>query len=422
MTPQQPSNPNPAPGAIRILVVDDSAFMRKALTQIFSTDPDLVVIDTARNGQDGVDKCKALKPDVVTLDVEMPVLNGLEMLARIKAECFPCPSVLMCSSLTQEGSRTSLEALRLGAADVIGKPSGSISLDIAQLSTELIAKIKAIAGTRALRASLASRALNTATRTGDTATRTGDNGARTVESGARRPTGGPGAHLSHLAAALGVSVPPIKTIALTRDRFQILVIGSSTGGPPVLETIITQLPERYPMPVVVAQHMPVLFTRSLAERLNQQSHLPVVHGEHGMSVEPGTVYIAPGGQHTRVVRQPGGSGRLALEISPDPVSAVYRPSVNELFASATACIGSRTLAVMCTGMGDDGVVGSRELKAQGGVLLAQNAESCVVYGMPRAVIQENLADAIAPPEDLARMVASLGGGQVASTSPRASAA
>lgn len=361
-------------GGIRVLVVDDSAFMRKALAQILAKDPGIEVLGTARDGQDALEKCKSLKPDVITLDVEMPVMNGQEALRRIRSECVPGPGVIMCSSLTSEGSHEALRALRAGADDAIGKPSGSISLDIEVIGEELIARVKAIGGQRRARGAGTARAA--------------------APAAAARP------------ASPGAAVPTVAVVAGT-SRAELVVIGASTGGPPVLETIVTALPKGYGLPVVIAQHMPVLFTRSLAERFAAEGCVPVVHGEDGMIVQAGCVYIAPGGQHTRVNRRPGGG--LVLAVGPEPRSAIFRPSVDELFASAAAAVGARTLAVICTGMGEDGAVGAKALKAAGATVLAQDPGSCVVYGMPRAVAVAGLADASMAPEGLAARVAAAGG-------------
>lgn len=345
----------PEEAPIRVLVVDDSALMRKMISQMIASDPGLRVVDTARNGADGVDKAKLLRPDVVTLDIEMPVMDGLAALRKIRAECPPPPpAVLMCSSLTSQGSHEALTALRLGAADVIAKEPDAIS-GPAGMREELVAKIRAIAGT--------SR---------------------------RRLTAKP--------APAGKAPPPLS------PGTRLIVIGSSTGGPPVLEHILTRLPADLPVPVVVAQHMPPLFTRSLAQRLDSLCAMTVVHGEDRQPLHAGTVYILPGGQHGRVLK--AGSG-LRLEVNFEPAAALYKPSVNELFRSAGEAVGDRAAGVMLTGMGDDGAVGAEALHAAGGLIVAQSAETCVVYGMPKAVAERGLAAASCIPEAITSWICSL---------------
>lgn len=372
---QPPINTSPTtaarsgPGAIRVVIADDSSFMRTALRRMLESDPAFSVIGTAKNGQEAIDLCKQLRPDVLTLDVEMPVLDGLNALKRLKAEVTPFPAVLMCSSLTHAGSHEALLALRLGASDVIAKDSSTFSLTIDSIRDDLLAKIKAIASNRSSRLGLTK---------------------------------------AQLAAQQAAQQ---RAFTLNPAEVKILVIGSSTGGPPVLETLVTALPRALHVPVVIAQHMPLLFTKSLAERLHKESQVPVIHGEHGMVVTPGNVYIAPGALHTRVK---GSLSRLTLDIGPEPTTAIYKPSVNELYSSAAKLAGRGTLAVICTGMGDDGKIGAGEIKAAGGRIIAQDMPSCVVYGMPKAVAQAGYADASLPPDEIAQLLTKLrGAGSIA---------
>lgn len=346
---------------IRVLIVDDSAFMRRAIQQMIGGDAELEVVGIATNGQEAIVQAVKLKPDVITLDIEMPVMNGLEAIPKLKNATTPPPAILVCSSLTSAGSHEALKALRLGASDVIAKDSSNFSLSIEKIKDDLIAKIKAVAVGK--RASIK----------------------------------------THEAAAKGRID---RTHTLQRGAFDLLVIGSSTGGPPVLETILSALPADLSVPVVVAQHMPLMFTKSLAERLDEVSAVSVIHGEQGMPLHPGTVYIGQGGKHVRVNKSLG--GKLTLEISPEPAAALYKPAVNELYASAAKASGSRCAAVILTGMGDDGAIGAKDLRAKGALILAQDLESCVVYGMPKAVAQAGLADASLPPADIATILATLG--------------
>lgn len=366
---------------VRVVVCDDSIFMRRAITRMLSSDPGVEIVGQAKTGEEALSLCDELKPDVLTLDIEMPVMDGLTALRKLRIRMRgEAPSVLMCSSLTKDGSHEALRALRLGAADVIGKDPREVGAGNEAFRDDLVKKVRAIAEAPMRRSG---RIV----------------GAASLGGGVRRVSGAAGAP----GATSGeVKEPP----ELRGSRFSLVAIGSSTGGPPVLERLITALPASLSVSVVVAQHMPAMFTKSLAERLDQQAAVTVVHGEHGMPVLPGAVYIAPGGEHTRVVRT-AGTGRPRLEIGVEPSAAHYRPSVNELFRTAGELMGPKALGVMLTGMGEDGLEGSHVLKARGGVLLAQSASSCVVYGMPRAVIEAGLADGVLPPERLAGVLGGL---------------
>jgi len=343
---------------MRVLVCDDSAVMRKAISQIVASDPSLELVDTARNGREAVEKAASLKPDLITLDIEMPELDGLTALSRIMAQC---PTrVLMVSSLTTEGSRAAITALRLGAMDVVAKDQSQITLAVESLKEQILTKIRALREARPPRATVAH--------------------PPAVEPAG--PKYAPGA-------------------------FDAVLIGSSTGGPPALERVLSQIPADVSCPIVVAQHMPELFTKSMAERLDQQSAITVVHGEHGMQLVKGTAYVIPGGKHGRVRR--AGPGRLELEISGEPREALYKPSVNELFASGARTLKNRGLAVILTGMGDDGFRGGQEFAAGGGKILAQSAETCVVYGMPKGLTAHGLVEASLSPTQIGRCLATLGG-------------
>jgi len=357
-TARQPCNlcREGAPG-VRVLVVDDSAFMRRMISQFIANDPSLEVIDTAKNGQEAVDKAKLLRPDVVTLDIEMPIMDGLEALRQIRLHCSePKPAVIMCSSLTSAGSHEALKAMRLGAADVVAKDASIATTGLDELKADLIAKIKAV--------------------------------------GASRPA---------TAAAAKVAAPA-KAISLADRKIEIILIGSSTGGPPVLETILTRLPADLPVPVVVAQHMPALFTKSLAERLDQHCAVTVIQADGPMPLSAGMVAIIQGGKHGRVTR--GEDGRFRLDVGLEPKAALYKPSVDELLRSGV-CAGERALGVVLTGMGEDGAIGGNELHRAGGTLIAQEGSTCVVYGMPRAIVSRNLAHAALSPDDIATTLASL---------------
>jgi len=342
----------------RVLIVDDSAFMRNASVQILGSDPTIEVIGEARNGRLAVEAVSKLSPDVVTLDIEMPEMDGITALRRIMAE--QPTRVIMLSSLTVEGSQSALLALKLGAMDVMAKPASQISLSINEVAIELVRKIHAVARSPKPRAPRAA------------------GHRRSVPTGL--PTYRPG-------------------------QFDLVCIGSSTGGPPVLETILESLPPTFDVPVVVAQHMPLIFTKAMSDRLDRLCVLPVEHGEAGTSLVRGHVYVAPGGLHTKVRR--AGPGRWRLEVDERPADAIFRPSVDALFESAARAVGRRVLAVILTGMGNDGLEGGRVLRESGGGMLAQSAETCTVYGMPKGLTEQGLVDASLDPESIGRCLARL---------------
>lgn len=345
---------------LRVLVVDDSAVMRRAISNALATDPTLQVVDTARDGQDALDKITKLQPDVVTLDLEMPVLDGIGVLKQLRNWPAARPAVLVCSTLSSQGSDMALKAMSLGAVDYIEKDPDALGSGDARAKTELLEKIRAVA---------------------------------------------PRTRATTLRAA--PPPRPARNFSLTGKEFDAVVIGSSTGGPPVLETICPAFPQGLQAPVVVAQHMPALFTKSMSERLGTICKLKVVHAEQGCVMEPGNLYITVGGKHSRIARQ-SGSSRLRLDISDEPRNALYKPCVNELFQSA-ASLGQACLGIMLTGMGDDGVIGARAMHGAGATILAQSGETCAVYGMPRAVVEANLATASLSPAEIAKAVSLLSG-------------
>ena len=344
---------------MRVLVCDDSALMRRALTKLIESERGFEVVDTARNGKEAVEKAKALRPDAITLDIEMPEMDGITALSQIMAQA-PAP-VLMCSTLTTEGSHAALTALRLGAVDFLAKDIGALTQDGSALREELLSKL------RGLR-----------------------------ESRVRRQKGATACAISSAAQAEGGAAQ--MPLLLRPGQFDAVLLGSSTGGPPVLETIFTGLPETFQTPIVVAQHMPLLFTKSLAERLNQLCKVRVVHGEDGMTLARGTVHIIPGGSHGRVRRV---AGALRLEVGPEPKDALYKPSVDELLSSGAATLGARCLGVVVTGMGEDGLRGARDLSARGGMVIAQDRDSACIWGMPRAVTDAGLVRANLNPAEIA---------------------
>lgn len=343
---------------IKVLIVDDSAFMRKALTSMLQEDPEIKVVGTARDGLEALQMIQELKPDIVTMDVEMPRMDGITALKEIMSKN-PVP-VIMVSSLTTEGAKVTLEALELGAVDFIPKNLSELSVNIVKIKGMLIDKIKTIARRGVVR---------------------------------RGP--------SIRAPEPKVEVPKVeipKARISSERKVGIVSIGTSTGGPKALQEIIPKLPKDFPVPIVIAQHMPPNFTKPFAERLNQLSQLSVKEAEEGETIKAGMVYVAPGRGHMRLKRR---GIETYITISDDREEFIYRPSVDALMLSVAECFPGRSLGVILTGMGNDGAKGAKKIKETGGRVFAQNEETCVVYGMPRAVVEAGIADKIVPLEEMA---------------------
>jgi two-component system chemotaxis response regulator CheB len=357
-----------------VLVVDDSAFMRKMISQMIASERGMEVVGAARNGREGVEMAQKLLPDLITLDIEMPELDGLGALRQIRLKCRDqAPGILMCSSLTTEGSTEALKALRLGAADVIAKDPATVGQNDQSFRDELISKLRVIGGERA--------------RTHRT--------AEGAPAAAGEGRAGPGA----------VRVASADELHL--DQVEAVLVGSSTGGPPALEDVFSLIPQSLRVPIFVAQHMPAVFTKSLAGRLAQHCACPVelVTGE--THIERPGIYIAEGGRHMHIAS--ARRGRVTATMSAEPTDAVFRPSVNVLFDTGSAAFQGRVLAVQLTGMGDDGLRGARLLKQRGGRIVAQHESTCVVYGMPRVIVDAGLADAAMTPAQIGGLLRALGG-------------
>lgn len=329
---------------LRVLVVDDSVVIRRLVSDVLSADADIEVVGTAANGRIALEKLDALRPDAVTLDIEMPVLDGLGTLRELRRSHSRLP-VVMFSTLTQRGGIATLEALALGASDYVTKPSnvGSANQAMENVREQLIPKIKALCGRRTIVAPPRSAP-------------------------APRPN------------------RPSK-------RVELLAIGCSTGGPEALERVLPLLPATFPVPVVVVQHMPPMFTGLLAARLNNRCALEVVEAAEGDVLRPGRVLIAPGGRHL-VLRRSG--GRTVVELNDDPPENFCRPAVDPMFRTAAEVYGPGVLATVLTGMGTDGRKGAEAVRSSGGSVLAQDAASSVVWGMPGAVVEAGLADQVLP--------------------------
>ena len=338
-------------GLINVLVVDDSVVVRKIVTSVLGTDPALAVVGTAANGQIALSKLLQVAPDVVTLDVEMPGMNGIETLREIR-KTHPRLPVIMFSTLTERGAASTLDALSAGASDYVCKPSnmGSVPQAVEAVRSQLIPKIKALC---------------------------------------------PGALGTFRAAPLRPATP--LTPASGRPRsgapVQLLAIGSSTGGPDALTALLPGLPADLPVPVVITQHMPPVFTRLFAQRLDGKCPLRVKEAEHGDRVVPGLVLIAPGDRHL-TLKQTGDGVRVHL--SDAPAENFCRPAVDVMFRSAAATYGDGVLAAVLTGMGSDGARGAEVVRRAGGEVLAQDQASSVVWGMPGAVVAAGQADRVLP--------------------------
>jgi len=337
---------------ISVLVVDDSAFMRKVVSEMIASDPELSVAGTARDGKDAIEKARSVRPDVITLDVEMPVMDGLEALPVLAGE-LGIP-VVMLSSLTQEGAEVTLRALGLGAIDFVPKPSGAISLDIDVVREDLLAKVKAAAKVSSAR-------------------------VRGLARYPRVPLTG-----------LGREVKEAKSGARAARARNVVVIGTSTGGPRALTQVVPWLPPNLPAGVLIVQHMPAGFTKSLADRLNQTSKIRVLEAQGGEAITEGVALIAQGGLH--MVVEPDGTVRL--DSSP-PMHGV-RPAVDLTMNSAVDLFGKKTVGVIMTGMGSDGADAMARVKRMGGKTVCEHESTCVVYGMPRAVVERGDADRVVP--------------------------
>jgi len=347
---------------INALVVDDSAFMRNAIRSMLESDSGIRVMATGRNGLDAIKLAQQFQPDILTLDIEMPEMDGLTACRQIKRLC-PQTRILMVSSLTTEGSHVTLQALRYGADDFIAKDQSQVSLDVKHIREDLLAKVHAL-----------------------------------VES--KRNREAPKPHVTHEDHSTNI------TQILAKHPPRAILIGSSTGGPPVLEKLITALPANFPYPVLISQHMPATFTASLVERMDDMANVPVIHADKHMPMENGKVYLAQGGKHLRV-RKTIGSSAIQIEVGTEPADALYKPSVDELFASGAKCFGSHVLSIVLTGMGCDGLEGGRKLHEAGAPMIAQDHDSCVVYGMPKAVTQAGLACASMNPDQIAQLLSNI---------------
>jgi two-component system chemotaxis response regulator CheB len=351
-----------APGhRTRILIVDDSAVMRSLLRSVVCADTSLEVAGTAGDGQSVLQTIETLRPDLILLDVEMPVMDGLVTLRQLRARGHKMP-VIMCSSLTRRGAKVTIEALACGASDYVTKPAGQASREAATrtLAQDLLPRIHALT-------------------------------AQLQPQPQPQP-------VSYNAPQLPFTLPmaPAQKPQPVSSMPAVLVVGVSTGGPAALDLLLPALPASFPLPVLIVQHMPELFTRLFAERLNGRCHLRVREAAEGDPVRAGTIYIARGNWHMEVLGSTRAGQPPTLHLNQGPLENHCRPAVDALFRSAAAVYGSGVLALVLTGMGSDGLIGCRTIRDHGGSVLAQDQATSTVWGMPGAVAATGLAHNVLP--------------------------
>lgn len=354
--------------AVKVLVVDDSGFFRRRVSEILSADPTIQVVGTATNGKEAIDQALALKPDVITMDYEMPMMDGITAVRHIMQRC-PTP-VLMFSSLTHEGARVTLDALDAGAVDYLPKNFEDISRNPDKVKQLLCEKVHTI--------SRSNRRIGSYARTAPVAAPAP---ASTFASQAQTRPAAPARAAAPTPAASQSPAPK-------RKPYKLVAIGTSTGGPVALQRVLTQLPANFPAPIVLIQHMPAAFTKAFAERLDKLCRISVKEAEDGDMLRPGLALLAPGGKQMMI------DGRGTVKILPGDERLNYKPCVDITFGSAAKSYGDKVLSVVLTGMGADGREGSRLLKQGGSTVWAQDEASCVIYGMPMAIVKANLADAV----------------------------
>ncbi|VVP50209.1 protein-glutamate methylesterase/protein-glutamine glutaminase [Pseudomonas fluorescens] len=377
--------------AVKVLVVDDSGFFRRRVSEILSADPSIQVVGTATNGKEAIDQAMALKPDVITMDYEMPMMDGITAVRHIMQRC-PTP-VLMFSSLTHEGARVTLDALDAGAVDFLPKNFEDISRNPEKVKQLLCEKVHSISRSNRRFSAYSTPA--------------------PVAAPAPAPTPAPAAssyssHSSHTSSAPARPAPapaPTRAPAASasspapkRKAYKLVAIGTSTGGPVALQRVLTQLPANFPAPIVLIQHMPAAFTKAFAERLDKLCRISVKEAEDGDILRPGLALLAPGGKQMMI------DGRGAVKILPGDERLNYKPCVDITFGSAAKSYGDKVLAVVLTGMGADGREGARLLKQGGSSVWAQDEASCVIYGMPMAIVKADLADAVYGLDDIGKHI------------------
>lgn len=384
--------------AVKVLVVDDSSFFRRRVSEILEKDSEIKVIDFAVNGQEAVEKAASLRPDVITMDVEMPVLDGISAVKKIM-QATPTP-ILMFSSLTREGASATLDALDAGALDFLPKKFEDIARNSEEAIKSLQNKVKEIGRRRLPRA-----AVSFTPRTVQAPVTSKSTPAKPFAPS--KPAVAQPDRSFQRAAAPTSETSPAKSVRASGKQYKVLAIGTSTGGPVALQTILTQLPANFPHPILLIQHMPAAFTPAFAMRLNSLCKIKVKEAEQGDRLMPGVAYLAPGGKQM-LVEARGGAKTLRV-FEDDSPRVTYKPCVDVTFASAAKAYQGDVLAVVLTGMGADGRDGARLLKQAGATIWAQDEQTCVVYGMPQAVANAGLAsESLALPDVAMRITKEVG--------------
>lgn len=378
--------------AVKVLVVDDSSFFRRRVTEIVNQDPLLEVVDTATNGKEAIEKALKIKPDVITMDIEMPVLDGISAVREIMAKC-PTP-ILMFSSLTQAGAKATLDALDAGALDFLPKKFEDIARDKQEAVALLQQRIKAIARRRMFMS--ANRVSSVPATSGASQNSLARSGSSSLfsKSASVAPS-------SQDMKATQTSIQAPVSYKRSGKTYQLVAIGTSTGGPVALQTILTQLPSNFPHPILLIQHMPATFTSAFAARLNSLCRISVKEAEDGDVLKPGCAYLAPGGKQM-LIEGRANSGRIRIIEGNDKVN--YKPCVDITFASIAKSHADKVLAIVLTGMGSDGRDGAKLLKEQGATIWAQDEASCVVYGMPQAVAKAGISSESLPLDRVAQRI------------------
>ena len=375
---------------IRVLVVDDSTFIRNTIANMLAKSSDIQIVGTARNGKEAIQKVTELQPDVMTLDIDMPLMNGLQVLEHLMHR-HPLP-VIMISSLTEAGAKETLRALELGAVDFIPKHLNGSVLSISKIETQLLHKVKASAQARG-KVGVAALPCST------------------PQIQERVPSGS--VKKDQKEKAFSRKGEPKKNTSLANNpRLRptprnLVIIGCSTGGPKVLQEILPQVPNSIRAAILIIQHMPQFFTKPFSERLDQLCDLHVSEAVDGEALEEGGVVVAPGGRHLRLEQRP--TGHVSIRISDDPSYLPYRPSVDVAMESAAPIYGAHLLGVVLTGMGNDGMMGTYAIKATGGRTLVQDEATSIVYGMPKAVVDAGHADTVVPISQIAHVLVEMVG-------------
>jgi len=358
---------------IRVLVVDDSVFMRNRISMMLMKCVDLKVVGTAMDGVDAIDQAQRTQPDVMTLDVEMPGMNGLEVLDHMMVH-HPLP-IIMVSAWTEEGAAVTLRALERGAVDFIVKPMNLDPSGMGLIEGLLQTKVREAFQLRHRLPLIRYREIHR-----DGSVDEASQGLMVRDN--PRCSGSP----------LGEKFLSDVHKATKQTDFPLVVIGASTGGPNLLKTVVRDLPSTFPGALLIVQHMPKYFTKVFADKLDAVATIPIREAQDGDALEPGVGFVVPGDHHVQVIRQ--GDGKAVIALSDEPLGYLYRPSIDCAMTSAAEQFGPLTVGVVLTGMGDDGMIGSQKIKEHGGVILAQDEATSLIYGMPRAVVEAGLADAV----------------------------